>query len=271
MTATDGETLLKALIATAARAGALIMRHYEEPAGIRHKEDESPVTLDDEEAEALILADLARLAPAIPVVSEEAAAAGHFPSIGQRFFLVDPLDGTKEFINKNGEFTVNIALIDRAVPVMGVVYAPALSRMFFGAGGGTAREASCDPHAKDAAGTPPCTGQKPIAARLPDAEGLVAVASRSHRDAKTDEYLAKYKIKDFRSAGSSLKFCIVAAGEADLYPRLGTTMEWDTAAGHAVLNAAGGSVTKLDGSPFLYGKVADRFKNDHFVARGRKA
>jgi len=216
------------------------------------------VTRADEEAEALIVARLTKLSPEIPVVAEEAVAAGAMPRVGARFFLVDPLDGTKEFLSRNGEFTVNIALIENEAPVCGVVLAPALGRAFAG-----------DVAAGAAFELLPEGGARAIRARTAPEEGLTAVVSRSHRDAKTEEFLAHYKIARMVAAGSSLKFCLIAAGEADLYPRHGRTMEWDTAAGHAVLAAAGGSVTQLDGAPFLYGKAAQGFANPHFVARGR--
>jgi 3'(2'), 5'-bisphosphate nucleotidase len=233
------------------------------------KHDNSPVTAADNDAEAIILEGLREAAPGIPIVSEEAAAGGHIPDFGDQFFLVDPLDGTKEFINKNGEFTVNIALIQHRLPVAGVVYAPAKERMFFSYGPGDAYEqhiGAC----KDGIGNGALAPRR-IAARKPDADGLVVVASRTHRDTKTDEYLNLYKVKEFLAAGSSLKFCLVATGEADLYPRHGRTMEWDTAAGHAVLAAAGGSVTQLDGAPLLYGKTERGLDNPFFVARGATA
>ena len=237
----------------ATRAGAVIMRHYQAGplAGkdvARLKADRSPVTDADEEAERLILAALADAFPGVPVVAEEEAAAGRIAAVGGRFFLVDPLDGTKEFLSANGEFTVNIAEMVDGVPVAGAVYAPALARMFLGDGGGAFE------------------GAKPIRARAAPGQGLVAVGSRSHADAATAEFLKAYPVTKFVSAGSSLKFCLVAAGEADIYARGGRTMEWDTAAGHAVLRAAGGSVTRWDGTPLLYGKPG--FENPAFVARG---
>ena len=251
------------LAAIAHEAGIVVMKHYEAGVQARRKTDESPVTAADEEAEALILKRLAEVFPGVPVIAEEEAAAGRIQDIGSRFFLVDPLDGTKEFINRNGEFTVNIAEIVDGVPVRGVVYAPALSRLFFGETPGGAYEVQTSvTQAFDAKAT------KSIAVRATPADGMTAVASRSHRDAKTDEYLTAFKVKDFVSAGSSLKFCLVAAGEADIYPRTGRTMEWDTGAGHAVLRAAGGSVTQLDGSPFVYGK-APVFENPFFVAKAQ--
>ncbi len=253
-----------ALVEIAAGAGEIIMRHYHRgPVLSRRKDDHSPVTDADEEAETFILRALAKFAPGVPVIAEEEVAAGRIQTIGTHFFLVDPLDGTKEFIDRNGEFTVNIAEIRDGKPVSGVVFAPAKHRLFFGENPGGAFEI------KTREGTAPdCSAARPIAVRKPAADGMIAVASRSHRDSKTDEYLAHYQVKDFVTAGSSLKFCLVAAGEADIYPRHGRTMEWDTAAGHAVLAAAGGSVTRTDGSPFLYGKVGEDFANPFFVARG---
>jgi 3'(2'), 5'-bisphosphate nucleotidase len=192
-------------------------------------------------------------------VTEEGAAS-HAHTGRQRFFLVDPLDGTREFVHRRGEFTVNIALIEDGEPVIGVVYAPAVGRMFRGCAGQGAVE-----EAVGADGTPVPGSLRAIRVRAPDNAALVVVASRSHRDAATDDYIARYKVADFKSGGSSLKFCLIAAGEADLYPRLGRTMEWDTAAGHAVLRAAGGGVVRFDDhQPLLYGKP--HFENPFFLA-----
>ncbi|MGH6875850.1 MAG: 3'(2'),5'-bisphosphate nucleotidase CysQ [Rhizomicrobium sp.] len=247
------------------RAGEILLRHYAaEAVAERRKQDHSPVTDADEEAERFILEELDKHAPGVPVIAEEEAAAGRVQEIGRHFFLVDPLDGTKEFLSRNGEFTVNIGEIVDGRPVRGVVFAPAKSRLFLGEESSGASELATQPGA-----VPDFSLLRTIAARRAPADGLVAVASRSHRDAKTDEYLARFPVKEFVGAGSSLKFCIVAAGEADLYPRLGRTMEWDTAAGHAVLAAAGGSVTTIDGRPFVYGKTEEKFANPFFVARGR--
>jgi 3'(2'), 5'-bisphosphate nucleotidase len=258
----DTSALLQPLIYTAVRAGGAIMAVYATDFSVRDKADASPVTAADEAAEKIILAELAALAPDIPVVAEEAVAAGHVPVVAERFFLVDPLDGTREFISRRDEFTVNIALIDRGQPVLGVVFAPARHELFWGdVRAGKAGQLGGDPD-----GTMPSTGVA-ISARRAPADGLVAVASRSHRTPETDAFLAQYPVKEFRSIGSSLKFCVVASGEADVYPRVGTTMEWDTAAGHAVLAAAGGRVTTLEGEPFTYGKPG--FRNGNFVAWGR--
>ena len=250
----EGELLER--IATIAReAGDAAMAVYRNNYTVRGKGDGSPVTEADERAEAVILERLAQLTPGIPVVSEEQAAAGSNPAFGARFWLVDPLDGTKEFIKRNGEFTINIALVDARRPMLGVVLAPALGRLYAGAHGRGAR-------LEDAA------GRRDIACRSVPPEGITVVASRSHGDADAlDDFLVGRKVAAQTNAGSSLKFCLVAAGEADLYPRLGRTMEWDTAAGHAVLLAAGGSVTTLDGKDLCYGKPG--LDNPHFVAGGR--
>jgi len=257
----DLAKLTETLVEISIDAGMVMMEIYGRDFDISTKDDRSPVTEADGAAEAVILKALAHHFADVPVISEEAFSEGHKPEVGDLFFLVDPLDGTKEFINKNGEFTVNIALIEHGKPIAGVVYAPAKERLFYGHRGGGAHEQCVDAFARQEA--------RSIEVNQPGDDGLIAVASRSHRDHKTEEYLNHYKIKDMVAAGSSLKFCLVATGEADIYPRHGRTMEWDTAAGHAVLAAAGGDVTQLDGSPFLYGKAADDFANPFFVAKGR--
>jgi 3'(2'), 5'-bisphosphate nucleotidase len=245
---------LQTLVRIAQAAGVVVMRHYEAGCDTRMKADRSPVTDADEEAETLILAELAAAFPDVPVVAEEEAAAGRIAKTGSHFFLVDPVDGTKEFVKRGGEFTVNIGEVVDGEPVSGVVFAPAIGRLFVGAMGEGAFELS--------GGT-----LRSIEARAPAPDGLVAVSSRSHPDAKTDALLRTLTIKGQTNAGSSLKFCLVATGEADIYPRAGQTMEWDTAAGHAVLRAAGGSVTTWDGAPFVYGKPG--FHNGAFIARGK--
>lgn len=247
--------LLEQVIDISRAAGEQVMQVYRSDFEVRGKEDASPVTEADERAEALILAALAQCAPGVPVISEEAAAAGYIPEVGQRFWLVDPLDGTREFINRNGEFTVNVALIEGGEPVLGVVLAPALGRLFAGARG-------CGAFIEEAG------VRQPIECREVSPEGLDVVASRSHGDAQAlDVFLAGRKVRSLKSAGSSLKICLVAAGEADLYPRLGRTMEWDIAAGHAVLLAAGGQLLTLQDEPLRYGKPG--LDNPHFYARGR--
>jgi 3'(2'), 5'-bisphosphate nucleotidase len=253
----DLAELLKAVVPIAEEAGQATLRFYGNAASTA-KADGSPVTAADQAAEDIILPKLRALTPEIPVVSEEEASKGLTPDVsGSRFWLVDPLDGTKEFISGNGEFTVNIALIENGVPVLGVVVIPARGETFAGAGLGTAT-------LKDANGT------HPITVRTPPEAGLTVVGSRSHADAAAmDAFLAGRPVAEFRPAGSSLKLCLIAKGEADLYPRLGTTMEWDIAAGHAVLAAAGGRVLCADGGGFNYGKPA--YRNPHFCAYGNVA
>jgi 3'(2'), 5'-bisphosphate nucleotidase len=253
---------MRQLIDLAHEAGRAVMAIYEKDFGHRMKDDATPVTDADLAAEAVILAGLARIAPDIPVISEEAAAAGAEAKTGEKFFLVDPLDGTREFLSRNGEFTINIALIEGAEPVAGVVYAPALARMFWGERGMGAGEGAVAP------GGDSDVDWRAIRVRKRPRTSLKVVASRSHRDARTEEWLASIDVGELVSAGSSLKFCLLAAGEADLYPRFGRTMEWDTAAGHAVLAAAGGRVATEDGAPLTYGKRARGFDNPGFIASG---
>ncbi len=253
----DTAALLDAVSAIARKAGAKIMEIYATDFEARVKDDASPVTDADLAAEAIITPALAALTPAFPVVAEEAAAAGAAPRITDgSFWLVDPLDGTKEFLNRNGEFTVNIGLIRNGEPVMGVVFAPALGDLYMGAEGRGAF--------KSTNGDVPT----PIQVRPEPPEGLTIVASRRHGDpALLETFLNGRTVKETINAGSSLKFCLVAAGQADLYPRFGRTMEWDTAAGHAVLKAAGGRVTTTDLTAFTYAKN-EIFENPHFVAWG---
>jgi len=248
-------SLLDQLHILAVRAGDVIMDIYKTDFDVQIKSDNSPVTKADQLAEELITRAILKIAGAhFPVVGEEAFSDGKAPDIGNSpFWLVDPLDGTKEFMSKNGEFTVNIALIDAGLPVLGVVHAPALGHTFLGS-----------PHGAfaDLDGT----GPKPIHCRPHPTPGLTALVSRNHKTPETETFLEDFKIAEEMSAGSSLKFCTIARGAADLYPRLGRTMEWDTAAGHAVLAAAGGTVTDLNGKPLIYGKPG--FENPHFVAKG---
>ena len=250
------EEMLSCLEALAIDAGKAIMEIYAEDFTPEYKDDYSPVTEADTAAETLIVAGLEVLAPKIPVVAEEAFSAGHSPDIsGGRFWLVDPLDGTHEFIDKNGEFTVNIALISDGQPICGVVHAPALDKTYAGIVGQGARRS------KNGANV----GR--INVRTAPETGVLVVASRRHGDPKKiGKLLQGRRVGEIRNAGSSLKFCLVAEGAADLYPRFGRTMEWDTAAGQAVLEAAGGRVTTLDGDPFRYAKSG--FENPHFIAWG---
>lgn len=259
--------LLDALAALCVEAGCAILDVYDGPAiEARAKDDRSPVTDADERAEAILLKGLETLFPGVPVIAEEASSRdgvrADAPAI---FLLVDPLDGTREFLAKNGEFTVNIGLIEAGVPVLGCVHAPALGKTWLGGAGVGALVAE-----RPLREAPTAGAFLPISVRAPSAEGLCAVASRSHSDATTEEFLGKLNVASRRSAGSSLKFCLVAEGEADVYPRFGPTMEWDTAAGHAVLSAAGGAVLRPDGLPFDYGKAAEGFRNGPFVAWGSR-
>lgn len=246
-------------------AGQEVLRIYEEGCDVELKDDKSPVTAADRAAEALILEALRSATPDIPVVAEEEISAGHVPGdLGERFYLVDPLDGTREFVSRNGDFTVNIALIEHGVPILGVVYAPVRGWLFAGGPEG-AQQVDVNQNGTVAA-------RQDIACRSAP-HALTAVASRSHRTPETDAYLGRFAVADCVSVGSSLKFGLLARGEADIYPRLSRTMEWDTAAGDAVLRGAGGITLTLDGKPLTYGRRnqphdAD-FANPHFVARGR--
>ncbi|MFN7054877.1 3'(2'),5'-bisphosphate nucleotidase CysQ [Hyphomonas sp.] len=251
-----------ALAAIALAAGEEIMRIYRTDFGVSHKDDRSVLTEADGAAEAIILKHLAALDPGLQVIAEESVADGHVPDHGSRFALVDPLDGTKEFVAKNGEFTVNIAIIEHGRPVMGVIYAPALNRLFVAESPSEAWQADAAP------GGPVPSERTPLRVRPAPAGGLTAVASKSHRSPETDEWLSRYTVAEIKGAGSALKFCLVAAGEADLYPRHGRTMEWDTAAGQAIVEAAGGRVLTLDGAPLLYGKRERGYDNPHFVVYG---
>ena len=239
-------------------AGDKIMEIYgRDDFEVKTKSDDSPVTAADEAADAIISAGIRAAFPDVVLVTEEQSES--HSAKAENFIIVDPLDGTKEFIHRRGDFTVNIAYVENGVPIRGVVYAPAKGRLFYTDASGKSVEETGD-FAKDSAG--PAT---PMAVSKPDNAALMVVASKSHRDQATDDYINKYTVKDSKSAGSSLKFCLVATGEADIYPRVGRTMEWDTAAGHAVLSGAGGHVVRFDDhSPLLYGK-AD-YANPFFIA-----
>lgn len=243
----------------ALEAGDRIMQVYDGPDfEVKAKGDASPVTEADEAADALISAGLRAAFPDLALITEEQAAS--HAQRASTFLIVDPLDGTKEFVQRRGDFTVNIAYVENGVPLRGVVYAPAKGRLFYTAADGTAVEET-GAFDKETAG--PLTPLRVNSA--PDNSALMVVASKSHRDQATDDYIARYGVRDMTSAGSSLKFCLVATGEADLYPRLGRTMEWDTAAGDAVLRGAGGHVVRFDDhSPLVYGKPG--WDNPFFIA-----
>src|SRR5271155_2552162 len=260
LTTAPREEIAELFAEIALAAGAVVMREYAGACEARLKGDASPVTIADERAEALILDLLAARASPIAVIAEESAARGNLAAIGADFVLVDPLDGTREFIARNGEFTVNIALISDGAPVAGAVYAPALQRLWLAG----ERAFACT--VPFGAPLPGPQARSPLRCRSAPSGGLVAVASRSHCDAATEAFLAQLPIVERRSAGSSLKFCALAEGQADVYPRFGPTMEWDTAAGEAVLRAAGGVVVGADGGAFLYGKASRGFRNGGFIA-----
>ena len=247
--------LLHQIIALIKDAGKAVMEIYTTDFDVEIKRDNSPVTTADKAAEAIIIKGLQALTPDIAIISEEAAEAGQLPVKGtkDRFWLVDPVDGTREFINRNGEFTLNIALIEQGSPVLGVVFAPAVDALYYGD-----RDGAC------------CEIKgivKTLKPRHPPQDGVVVIASRSHgNQQEMDHFLAGRKVAALRVSGSSLKFCRVAAGEADLYPRFTPTREWDTAAGHAVLAAAGGRVADFGGAPLIYGKPG--YRNPYFLAKG---
>ncbi len=250
-----GLDLLEQVGDIAKRAGQEIMKIYGTDFRVEEKADSSPVTEADKAAEELIERSIQMgISDQYPIVGEEAFATGGAPAVGDTpFWLVDPLDGTKEFVKRNGEFTVNIALIDAGRPVLGIIHAPVLGLTYWGAAVGTFAQFADEE-------------ERVITCRQAPADGLVAMVSRSHRSPDLEDFLADYAITGETTSGSSIKFCRIAEGEADLYPRLGRTMEWDTAAGHAIVRFAGGTVTDLDGNELIYGKPG--FENPHFIAKG---
>lgn len=252
------DRLIPVIRRLALEAGDKIMEIYDaDDFEVKVKSDESPVTEADEAADAIISSGLRREFPDVALVTEEQAESHSLSA--KNFLIVDPLDGTKEFINRRGDFTVNIAYVEDGVPVRGVVYAPAKGRLFYTQPSGDSVEESGS-FKKETIGN-----TTPISVSSPDNDALMIVASKSHRDQATEDYINKYKVKDSKSAGSSLKFCLVATGEADIYPRVGRTMEWDTAAGHAVLHGSGGHVVRFDDhSPLTYGK--EDYANPFFIA-----
>lgn len=265
--ASDDELMLAVFERLALAAGREVMRVYRDGCAVDRKSDSSPVTEADRESETIILAGLRSAFPDIPCVAEEEVAAGILPpDLDGAFFLIDPLDGTKEFVNRRTDFTVNIALVRHGVPEIGVVFAPCTGRFFSGRPG-RAESLEID-------GDYQIVGRRVVAARTGVAP-LTIVASRSHNTPETDAYIRDLGVAELVSVGSSLKFCLVAAAEADVYPRFGRTMEWDTAAGDAVLRAAGGMTRTLDGQPLAYGKRKqsddEDFANPHFIASGKAA
>lgn len=265
--ASDDEAMLGVFERLALDAGREVMRVFHEGCAVDSKADSSPVTEADRESEKIILVGLRAAYPDIPCVAEEEVAAGvATPDLDGAFFLVDPLDGTKEFVNRRTDFTVNIALVRHGVPEVGVVFAPCAGRFFSGRPG-RAESIEVDKDYR-------IVGRRPISVRA-GGTPLAVVASRSHNTPETDAFIRDLGAAEIVSIGSSLKFCLVAAAEADVYPRFGRTMEWDTAAGDAVLRAAGGMTRTLDGQPLVYGKrnqAGDTdFANPHFIATGKSA
>jgi 3'(2'), 5'-bisphosphate nucleotidase len=255
--------MLQTFERAALEAGKAIMAVYIKGCMVACKADNSPVTVADEQAERIILAHLHNDFPDIPVIAEESVAAGIVPAIGSSFFLVDPLDGTREFIDRRPEFTVNIAYITNGHPVAGIVFAPALGIAFSGENG-NAEKLYIDSDFQ-------IERRRQINVRLAKAK-RTALASRSHDSPRTARFLAEQAITECTNIGSSLKFCLLAEGEADVYPRFTRTMEWDTAAGDAILRAAGGSTLTLDGRPLTYGKTRQAhdsdFANPDFISWG---
>ncbi|MTI17560.1 3'(2'),5'-bisphosphate nucleotidase [Rhodobacteraceae bacterium RKSG542] len=253
--------MIECFIEAAVLGGKKIMDIYEGDMGVALKKDGTPVTIADQAAEEVILSHLQANLPPIPVVAEEASSAGNIPDTSERFILVDPLDGTREFIKRNGEFTVNIALIENGTPTAGVIYAPALGELFWGEAGKGAYKATVE---DGVIGAP-----QEISCRKTMTAPKV-LGSRSHMSEETLELVNRCSGAELIAAGSSLKFCRLAEGVADFYPRVGPTMEWDTAAGHAILLAAGGTVIVEGGEPLTYGKCeeGDRsaYANPSFVA-----
>jgi 3'(2'), 5'-bisphosphate nucleotidase len=246
---------LDELVAICGRAGEAILEVYREDFAVQQKSDASPLTKADLASHHIICDALERLDPSIPVLSEESAAIPFSErSAWNRYWLVDPLDGTKEFVNRNGEFTVNIALIENHVPVMGVVHVPVSNTSYFGA-----RSLGAFKRNKGEI--------SPISVRAPASDPLIVVGSRSHANPELLQQLEALGSFELVSMGSSLKFCLVAEGEADFYPRLGPTSEWDTGAAQAVVEAAGGRVDRLDGSPLRY-NTRDSLLNPHFLVYG---
>ena len=249
------------LAKAALAAGPAVMEEYDRGCSVASKADGSPVTSADKRAEAIICGYLASLAPMPPVCAEELMADGAKAPVAERFILVDPLDGTREFLAGNGEFTINVALIERGAPIAGAVYAPAIGRLWVG--GETAFTCEAPPGAE----LPGPESRRGIRTRSAPTS-LVAFASRSHLNSKSDSFLESLPIGETRFAGSSLKFCLIAEGLGDVYPRFAPTMEWDTAAGDAVLRAAGGGVLDPSGLPLPYGKVDNGLRNGPFIAWG---
>jgi 3'(2'), 5'-bisphosphate nucleotidase len=254
-------------LAAVLAAGRIEMAHFNAGVRVEHKADQTPVTIADRLAEQVLVEALNRLYPKVPVVAEEAMTVGPLPDIAGRFFLVDPLDGTRGFIEGRSEFTINVALVENGLPWFGLIYAPARAQLYLTLSPDTAAKVRLEP--KTHLGGLDALALVAMRTRPADPHALKALTSQAHLNAKTLRFLEGYRIAERVALASSLKFALLADGEADLYPRLGPTSEWDTAAGHAILRAAGGSVTRLDGVELSYGHREKRFLNPPFVAWGR--
>lgn len=263
MTRHEHRALTDALLPVVLAAGMLEMGYFDAGCAVETKADQSPVTIADQQAEAMILKALAEIMPGPAVVAEEAFAAGQRWTVGESFLLVDALDGTKQFVSGHREFTINIAIVSRGRPVYGLVYAPALGDLLVTDGPGVALRAAIPP---GSAVTSLASAHPAVTAVAPHFGAVVALQSRSRNFDQSNAYLEQFPVTERRQLGSSYKFCLIAAGIADLYPQLGDTREWDTAAGEAVLVAAGGHVAALDGEPIRYGKTADGYLNPKFIA-----
>ncbi len=257
------------LIPAAQRAGAAIMKIYQPDVAVRYKSDQTPVTDADHAAEEIILESLAKLTPDVPVIAEEQAAAGLIPEINNLFFLVDPLDGTKEFLKRNGEFTVNIALVCQGIPIFGLIYAPAFSDCYLTLEPGRAVRCALPP--SEVAISLNELEFETLTGQPREERPLTCIVSRSHLRPETEAFLERLSSPKRLQMGSSLKFCAMARGDADFYPRFGPTSEWDTAAGDAILATVGGAIVTLDGEPLRYGKKEQKFANPSFVAWRRSA
>jgi 3'(2'),5'-bisphosphate nucleotidase len=258
----NDKDLIEAMTEAAIAAGEVILAARRAGLTVEKKADASPVTDADRAAEVLIAARLAAIAPGVPMIGEEGVSEGRVPALDGTFFLVDPLDGTREFVKGGNDFTVNIGLVRHRRPEIGVIYVPALGKLF----GGILGEGAW--RTEVVAGVPGL--HRPMQVRPAPDGPIDVVASRSHRTPETDAFIRRFDVANLINRGSSLKFCAVAEGKADLYPRMGTTMQWDTAAGEAILTAAGGRVVQLDGAPLFYGLNRDGplFQNPWFVAAG---
>lgn len=262
------QELARALLPAAITAARLEMRYFRGDFEVVHKADSSPVTVVDQEAEAIVLAALERVAPEVPVIAEEQYSAGIRPEVNGNLFLVDALDGTRAFVKGKVDFTINVALVVGGVPVFGLILLPASRELYVTTAAGTVGYAVVDLHAASDFGT---LSFSEVRTRVPDPGALVVALSNAHPSKRLNQMLADQKIAGRIEAGSSLKFCRVAEGRADFYPRLGSISEWDIAAGHAILKAAGGEVTGFDGIPLRYGNHADGYRTPPFIAWGRES